>query len=159
MKILMVCLGNMFRSPMAAGILKDKLHKKNIENVEVDSAGFESHNINQPADPRATELMKKNGIDISDHVMRMFSANDFEIYDKIYVMDSGAYRDTTYFARNEKDIKKIEFLTNIIYPDKYQAVPDPNNCTSGTLVKVYQLLDKVCESLANKIEESQSNKN
>lgn len=148
MKILMVCIGNMLRSPMAAGILKDKLNKRNIKNIEVHSAGFESHHINNPADIRAIELSKTHGIDITNHIMRMFSANDFEIYDKIYVMDSGAYHDTIYFARNNEDIKKVDFLTNVIYPGKNQAVPDPYHCAIATLHKVYILLNKTCDSLA-----------
>ncbi len=155
MKILMVCIGNLLRSPMAAGILKDKLQKNNLRDIEVHSAGFESYHINNPADIRAIELMKENGINITEHVMRMFSVHDFEVYDKIYVMDSGAYRDITYFARNDEDLKKIDFLSNIIYPDKYQSIPDPFHCASGTLIKVYNLLDTACDKLAKELAKSQ----
>jgi protein-tyrosine phosphatase len=140
---------------MAAGILKDKLAKKGINNIEVHSAGFESHHINQPADIRAIELMKSHGIDITGHVMRMFSARDFEIYDKIYVMDAGAYRDTIYFAKSEEEVSKVDFLTNILYPGKNQAIPDPYHCAQGTLIKVYEILNKSCEKLANQIVKSQ----
>jgi len=155
MKILMVCIGNLLRSPMAAGILKNKLHKKDLNHIEVYSAGFESHHINQPADIRAIELMKSSGIDITDHVMRMFSAGDFEKFDKIYVMDSGAFKDITYFARNDEDLKKIEYLTNTIYPKKYQSIPDPAHCAEGTLHKVYSLIDKACDSLADELIKTQ----
>lgn len=156
MKILMVCLGNILRSPMAAGILKDKLRKKNINNITVDSAGFESHHINYSADIRAVELLKPIGIDISDHIMRLFSARDFEKYDKIFVMDSGAYRETMYFARTEEDIKKVDFLTNIIFPGKNHAIPDPYHCSVHTLQKVYNLLDKACDKLANELSKNTS---
>ncbi len=156
MKILMVCVGNLLRSPMAAGILKDKLKKKNINDIEVGSAGFESHHINNSADIRAIELLSSHGIDISDHVMRMFSARDFETYDKIFVMDSGAYRDTLYFARNEEDLQKVDFLTNLIYPTQNQAIPDPYHCSVNTLLKVYNLLDKACSKLADDISKSQA---
>jgi protein-tyrosine phosphatase len=87
--------------------------------------------------------------------MRMFSAADFEKYNKIYVMDSAAYHDTLYFARNDKDIRKIDFLTNLVYPKKNQAIPDPYHCSEITLHKVYGLIDKACDKLARDIINSQ----
>ena len=151
MKILMVCPGNMLRSPMAAGILNDKLTKRKINNIIAESAGFESHHINNCADIRAIELLKNYGIDISHHLMRMFSSRDFEKYDKIYVMDSIAYHDTLYFARSDNDLIKVDFLTNQIYPGKNHTIPDPYHCSIHTLSKVYKMIDKACEKLADNL--------
>ena len=146
MKILFVCLGNICRSPIAEGILKQKLEKNGIE-AEVDSAGFESYHINEPPDPRAVKIAKKKGINISENRCRLFVADDFDIFDVIYVMDSSNYRDVQYFSRNDKDMDKVKYLLSVI-DGKNQSIPDPYYGGESGFENIYKLIEEACEKIA-----------
>ena len=80
----MVCLGNICRSPLAEGILKQKT--KHL-NLTIDSAGTAGYHIGKSPDPRAVAIAKKHDINISKLKARQFSRIDFENFDTIYVMD------------------------------------------------------------------------
>ncbi|MCD4745490.1 MAG: low molecular weight phosphotyrosine protein phosphatase [Bacteroidales bacterium] len=150
MKILFVCLTDTCRAPLAAEILKEKLKKRNIVG-EVDSAGFESFHINDPPEKRVIKIGKKHEIDISAYRARLFKTEDFDNFDKIFVMDSTDYRNIKYFIRNEKDKKKIDYVMNVLKPGKNQAVPDPFYRKLGDCEKVYNLLDKACNKIADSL--------
>ncbi len=83
MKILMVCLGNICRSPLAEGIMKSKAKKYNLE-IEIDSAGTAAYHAGEMPDPRSMEVAAKNGIDLSDQRARKFHPIDFDTFDKIF---------------------------------------------------------------------------
>ncbi len=146
-KILFVSLGNVCRSPLAEGILKNKIKKSNKKAI-IDSAGFESFNINEPPQKKAIEFAKKKGIDISEMRCRLFSVEDFDIFDEIYVMNSGNYRECQYFSRNEKDMKKVKYLMHVTSkPNK--TIPNPNYFSEGGLEKTYKMLDEACDKIAD----------
>jgi protein-tyrosine phosphatase len=154
MKILFVCLGNICRSPLAEGILKHRLRENNLEAV-VESAGFESYHINEHPDQRAIKTARKYGIDISDYTCRLFTTDDFDKYDVIYVMESANYRDVTYFARNDEDLRKIQFLMSVV-DGKNDAVPDPYFGDEGGFDDTFQLIDKACSRIIDKIKNAES---
>ena len=79
-KILMVCLGNICRSPLAQGILNSKI----TSNTFVDSAGTAAYHVGNPPDPRSTEIAKQKGIDISQYRARKFTKEDFTKFDQIF---------------------------------------------------------------------------
>lgn len=149
MKILFVCLGNICRSPLAEGILKDKLAKKDIEAL-VESAGFESYHINEHPDKRAVKIARKHGIDISDYSCRLFTTEDFEKFDKIYVMESANYRDVKYFARDDKDMEKVQFLMSVL-SGKNDPVPDPYFGDEEGFEKTFQQINKACEKIVENL--------
>ena len=76
-KVLMVCLGNICRSPLAEGLLKSKV---NPEEVFVDSAGTSNYHIGDAPDPRSVSVAHKYGVDITDQLGRQFKIKDFGIY-------------------------------------------------------------------------------
>lgn len=155
MNILMVCMGNICRSPLAEGILKKKLADHNIKKeVIVDSAGMESFHIGDSPDCRAQQIAKKYGIDISAHRARLFQKKDFDSFDKIYVMDSMNYRDVLYFARNESDKEKIDFLMNELFPGTNKSVPDPWYGGMEDFEIAYQMINSVCKNIVKKIAEN-----
>src|SRR5689334_17375007 len=109
MKILMVCLGNICRSPMAEGILRKMAEARGI-NLTVDSAGTGGWHVGEHPDKRAVLTARKFDIDISRLTGRQFdAANDFDSFDRIYVMDASNYKDVLKMARNESDRLKVDY--------------------------------------------------
>ena len=86
MDVLFVCLGNICRSPMAAGILKHIYDENNIDGI-VESAGTMDWNVGSQADPRAVSAARANGVDVSRHRARQVAPGDFERFDIIFAMD------------------------------------------------------------------------
>ena len=151
MKILMVCLGNICRSPLAEGILKEKLKKYKII-AEVDSSGTSDYHFGQSPDYRTVEVAEKHNIDINSHRGRHFTAKDFGIYDRIYTMDSSNYRNVTSLARNENERSKVEMILNVTNPGKNNDVPDPYYSGNEGFELIYRLLDQACEIIAESLE-------
>jgi protein-tyrosine phosphatase len=148
MKILFVCHRNDTVSPLAAGILKEKLKKRNIQAF-VDSAGFEPHILGEPPDQHAISFALKKGIDISGHVIRLFSSRDFDDFDKIFVTDYQTFKDVVFSARDANDKKKVDYLMNVILPGANRAVPYPQNLSPVDFDTTYKLIKKACEKLAD----------
>lgn len=157
MKVLFVSLGNICRSPLAAGILRNKLNERNYD-AEIESAGFEPYHIGLEVEQRTISIAEKHGINIEKHGMRLFSTEDFDTYDRIYVMDQKNYRDAIDMARNEEDKKKVDFVMNAIEPGVNKIVPDPFYGTSSDFEKVFIKLDEACELIAESIIQEEQNK-
>ncbi len=145
MKVLMVCLGNICRSPLAEGILKAKIKEKGL-NWMVDSAGTGSWHVGDLPDPRSVVTARKNNINITDQRARQFHASDLDEFDLILTMDKTNYRDVLRFATTEKQRSKVQLIMNFIYPGKNMDVPDPYWDDEG-FDKVYQMLVEACESV------------
>jgi protein-tyrosine phosphatase len=150
----MVCLGNICRSPIAEGLMQEKIERYALD-ATVDSAGFESFHINDTPDYRSISVMNEHGIDISSQRMRLFRLSDFEHFDRIYIMDSNNFRDVKTMARNEKDIAKVDYILNVLQPGSNLEVPDPYYGGVTGFEKVYQMLDKATEKIASEIKMSQ----
>lgn len=147
-KILMVCLGNICRSPLAEGILKSKIDSN---NVYVDSAGTGHWHIGKKPDLRSIEVAKKHQLDITDQRGRQFSKQDFDDFDYIFVMDNSNKKDVLSIARNDSDKEKIHLMLNEIFPNENMDVPDPYYGGSEGFQNVYRMLDLSCDSIANRL--------
>ena len=147
-KVLMVCLGNICRSPLAEGILKAKTF---LKEVSVDSAGTSSYHIGNPPDKRSIEIAKKHNIDITDQRGRKFVVSDFDKFDIIYAMDSSNYRTILQLARNESDKQKVRIILNELFPNENLDVPDPYNGGEHGFRVVYDMLDQACDEIVKKI--------
>ena len=150
MKILMVCLGNICRSPLAEGILQAKANSKGLD-IKVDSAGTGGWHVGQGPDHRAVAIANKYGIDISQQQARQFSSTDFEGFDIIYAMDGSNLSDIVSLANSNEDIEKVRLILNEITPEDNTPVPDPYYGVDDGFEKVYQLLDAACEMITKKI--------
>lgn len=146
----MVCLGNICRSPMAEGIMKQKFKKHNLD-IETDSAGFEPFHEGDKPDRRGIATMKEHGIDISNQRSRLFSSNDFDRFDYIYVMDGMNHANVMSVARDEKDRKKVDFILNKIFPGENRHVPDPYYGGDDGFERVYNMLDKACDVILKEL--------
>ena len=149
MKILMVCLGNICRSPLAEGILS---HKTKHLNISVDSAGTAAYHVGEPPDKRSIEIAKKYNIDLSNQRARQFSRKDFEEFDIIYAMDTSNYAHLISLSENKKEQDKIRLILNEINPLACESVPDPYYGTGDGFQIVYDMLDKACNKILSSIE-------
>jgi protein-tyrosine phosphatase len=149
MKILMVCLGNICRSPLADGMLRNKVQKEGL-NIQVDSAGTSNHHSGQHPDTRMTQVAKSRGIDLSFLVARQFTSNDFEEFDIIYVMDDSNYQNVIQLASNENQTKKVRMLLSEIN-NQNNSVPDPYFGGEQGFIDVFNLVDKATDSIIKKL--------
>ncbi len=146
-KVLMVCLGNICRSPLAEGILKSKVDP---DKVFVDSAGTAGYHVGNPPDHRSVAVARQNGLDISNQRCRKFSSIDFLEFDHIYVMDKSNFSNVMQLANTEDDRAKVKLLLEEIDFD-ISEVPDPYYGGADGFEKVYQMIDRACEAIAKKL--------
>jgi protein-tyrosine phosphatase len=149
MKILMVCLGNICRSPLAEGILQQKAGDAGL-NWMVDSAGTNGYHTGEPPHHLSIKVAKLNGIDISRQRSRKFTATDFEVYDKIYAMAEDVIDDMKRIAKNKFDDQKVELLLNELYPGQNRDVPDPWYGPEPGYHDVFALIDKACGEIVKR---------
>jgi protein-tyrosine phosphatase len=143
MKILMVCLGNICRSPLAHGIMEQMARAKGLD-WEVDSAGTGNWHVGEAPDRRSIRAASRHGIDISRQVCRLFRISDFDTYDHIFVMDGNNLSDVLAMARNKSDAAKVKLLLG----DK--IVPDPYY--DDTLFEpVFNLIEEGCREIIEQL--------
>ena len=109
MKILMVCLGNICRSPLAEGVMRHLINEQNL-GWEVASAGTGDWHVGNPPDMRGTAVAKEFGYDISAQRGRHFTSNLFDEFDHILVMDKNNYKDVLKLAKNDEQRNKVQFF-------------------------------------------------
>ena len=153
MKILMVCLGNICRSPLAEGILQDKAFKAGL-SWSVESAGTQSYHIGEAPHPLSQKIARENGIDIRNQRARRFIPEDFERFDKIYALASDVQYEIKRIAKNKYDESKIELLMNEIYPGENLDVPDPWSGPESGYHEAYKLIEACCDKIIQKAQGS-----
>ncbi|MDR6486040.1 protein-tyrosine phosphatase [Chryseobacterium vietnamense] len=147
MKILMVCLGNICRSPLAEGIMKTKLP----DHYVVDSAGTISMHEGEHPDKRAIKTAANHHIDISRQRSRPITRKDFETFDKIYCMDIDVLGDVVSKTKNEEERQKVSLFLEVLGDHQNAEVPDPYWGDMKDFEMVFQLLDKGCNAIRNQI--------
>lgn len=145
MKFLMVCLGNICRSPLAEGILRHKIEKEGLD-WEVDSAGTSGYHDGALPDVRSIAIAKEHGLDITDQKSRELTLQDLEDFDIIYVMDSSNYNNVMSLCENTRQKSKVRLIMNMVLPERNIAVPDPYWKDSG-FKNVYLMLEEACEAI------------
>ncbi|MFN8321948.1 MAG: low molecular weight protein-tyrosine-phosphatase [Chitinophagales bacterium] len=153
MKILMVCLGNICRSPIAHGLLQHKADKLNLK-WKVDSAGTSDWHEGELPNPKSIEVMKNHGVDITYQRSRPIIKQDLEDFDIIYVMDASNYQNVKNMAVNSDEIAKIHLIMNEVNPGHNQPVPDPWGLTEKHYEEVYEMLDKATDRVIEKFLEN-----
>jgi len=155
MKILMVCLGNICRSPLAEGVLQAKILEAGLP-WKVDSAGTNEYHIGEAPHPLSQKIARLHGIDISKQRKREFKADDFDKYDKIYAMAGDVLDEIKYIAGNKFDARKVDLFLNELFPGENVDVPDPYYGAEQGYHDVYRLINDGCEAIINKYSEVSS---
>jgi protein-tyrosine phosphatase len=146
-RILMVCLGNICRSPLAHGILQSKLSE---DHFYVDSAGTAAYHIGNAPDTRSIAVAKNNGIDISSQSARQFKVSDFDTFDYIYAMDQSNYTNIISLARNNSDIGKVKLFLEANDASINKNIPDPYYGDLSDFENVFTLINDTCNILSKK---------
>ena len=146
-RILMVCLGNICRSPLAHGIMASKLPS---EGFFIDSAGTGNYHLGSAPDERSIKVAKQNGIDISNQMCRQFTVSDFDAFDHIFVMDANNFSNVIKLARNPKDMSKVRLIVDVLN-DTIKEVPDPYHGDNKEFESVYQMLEEACDVIATQL--------
>jgi protein-tyrosine phosphatase len=146
-KILMVCLGNICRSPLAEGIMRSKLSNDFI----VDSAGTGGWHAGELPDKRSISTAKNRGLDITSQRARQFKISDFDTFDYIYVMDNSNYNDVMALAPNEEAKSKVKLILNELFPNENVDVPDPYYGGQDGFENVFDMLNEACDVIVGKL--------
>ena len=142
-KVLMVCLGNICRSPLAEGILDTITDSE----VLVDSAGTAGYHVGNPPDPRSIAVAAANGIDISGQRCRQFRQEDFDYFDYILAMDRENLQVIKGLARDTADLEKVSLLLEAGNMGEME-VPDPYYGGADGFQKVFSLIQNACQNLS-----------
>ncbi len=149
MRILMVCLGNICRSPIAEGVMKYKASEHGLD-WEVDSAGTGSYHIGSKPHLYSQEICASKGIDITDQSARQFDESDFEQFDKIYAMDNSVYSDLAQLGKHSEQLNKLTLFLDELEETPGQSVPDPYYGGKDGYEHVYALIERTCNKIIQK---------
>ena len=151
-KVLMVCLGNICRSPIAEGLLRHKARIKNL-TITTDSAGTNGFHDGEAPDRRTQKNALSHQVDISDLRSRRFTTNDLTNFDIIYTMDANNYRTVLAMCSTDEERNKVKMILNELYPNSNSAVPDPYYLGEDGFENVYKLLDEATDVIVEKFKE------
>ena len=149
MKILMVCLGNICRSPLAEGILQDKSFKAGL-HWSIESAGTDSYHIGDAPHPLSQKVARMNGIEICDQRARKFAAEDFERFDKIYALAKDVIDEMKRIAKDKFDRSKVDLLMNELCPGENMDVPDPWSGPEEGYHRAFEMINAACEAIVRR---------
>lgn len=146
MKILMVCLGNICRSPLAQGIMEHKAAAAGL-NWQVDSAGTGEWHRGEPPHRLSIKVAAQNGVDISKQRARTYMPEDMLHFDRIYFMDKNNYQEGQRIAGKLWQPAKAALLLDVLQPHPLQEVPDPYYSTEQAYHEVFNLISDACEAI------------
>lgn len=149
MRILMVCLGNICRSPIAEGVMQQKIKQYGLD-WEVASAGTESYHIGEAPHRFSQKVCLAHGIDISGQRAQLFKKADLRRYDKIYAMAKDVYHEIEAIGGHNADMGNVELFLNELQPGSNASVPDPYYGGEEGFEPVYEMINKTCDAIIQK---------
>jgi protein-tyrosine phosphatase len=148
-RILMVCLGNICRSPLAEGILRDKARAAGLD-WEIDSAGTNGYHTGESPHPLSVKVARHNGVDIGNQRARRFTAADFQRFDKIYAMAGDVIDEMRRIAGRQFDGSKVDLLMNEVHPGHNEDIPDPWFGPEPGYHEVFAMIDQAADKIIAK---------
>lgn len=151
MKLLIVCLGNICRSPMVEGALRARLAASALAGrVQVDSAGTGGWHAGEPPDRRAIACARGHGVDISGQRARQLTAQDFDAFDWVLCADRANLRDVLRVAPAARR-DRIGLLLAWSGLDPDSDVPDPYTGGSEDFEQVWRLVDSAAQAVVARL--------
>ncbi len=153
-RVLMVCLGNICRSPLAQHVMEHLVAQRGLsDKIEVDSAGTYGGHAGDLPDPRMRRAASKRGYQLT-HRARRVTGSDLADFDLIVGMDSSNVSDLRMMAASPEEVAKIDMMGRYIrrFPH-YDYVPDPFYEGAEGFELVLDLLEDACSNLLDHIEE------
>lgn len=157
LRVLMVCMGNICRSPTAEGVLRQRLEKAGLaQRIAVDSAGTYGGHAGDPPDPRAQRHAAKRGVDLSRQRARLVDAEDFRRFGLILAMDEDNLQALERWRPPEAPAPRLlmEFARR---PGAPKTVPDPYYGGPEGFETVLDLIEDACDGLVDYLHRSQGN--
>jgi protein-tyrosine phosphatase len=146
MKILLVCLGNICRSPMAEGILRHMARARDLDWT-IDSAGTSGHHAGEAPDRRAQQAMAQRGMDISGLRSRPVRPADLDAFDLLLAMDRSNLEDLMALALGPEHAGKIKLIMDLVPGHPLREVPDPWYGGPEGFDQVHDMLASACAKL------------
>lgn len=146
MRILMVCLGNICRSPIAEGVLKAKAAAAGLD-WEIDSAGTEKYHIGKPPHQFSQNICRNYGIDISGQRARRFTPADLTGYDLVYAMADDVLDAIHRISGSKGDYSHVKLFLDELEPGSGKSVPDPWYGDETGYAGVYEMIDACCDAI------------
>ncbi len=146
MKILMVCLGNICRSPMAEGVLRHLARERGVK-LTIDSAGTEGYHVGEAPDRRARSTMKRFGMDIDHLRARQVRREDLDRFDLLLAMDGTVLEEVRAMAPDARAAARVRGMMEFAPRIDPREVPDPYYGDEGDFEEVYRLLHAACNGL------------
>ncbi len=151
MNLLVVCLGNICRSPMAEGALRARLASSPLAGrVQVDSAGTGGWHAGEPPDRRAIACARGHGVDISGQRARQLSAADFDAFDWILCADRANLRDVLRLAPADRR-DRVALLLEWAGIAPGSDVPDPYTGGPEDFQQVWRLVDSAAQAVVARL--------
>lgn len=152
LRVLMVCSGNICRSPTAEGVLRAKLEKAGLaDRIAVDSAGTQGLHAKEPPDPRAQAHARKRGYDLSALRARKIVAEDFMRFHRILAMDEGHLAWLTDKASPESPARVGLIMASARRHSNRKEVPDPYYGSDRDFERVLDLVEDACDGLVDEL--------
>ena len=153
-RVLLVCMGNICRSPTAHGVMQHKLTKRNLNHlIEVASAGTHAYHVGEKSDSRSRATAKRKGIDMEFIRARKISVLDHDKFDYILAMDEDNLELISYYAPDnaKADIRLFLDFANSSGKCSETVVPDPYYGGDEGFENVFRLVDLGCDALIEHI--------
>ena len=148
--VLMVCLGNICRSPLAEAALRKHTHQMGLD-VRIDSAGTGDWHVGHAPDPRAQEVaLRLGGIDISGLRARQLVRDDFHRFDHIIAMDHSNFRNLEKLAPSRSSAR-MSMLLDHLPGCEGQAVADPYYGDIADFENCWREVEAAVRSLAESL--------
>lgn len=148
MNILFVCLGNICRSPVAEGILR-QICEQNQLHWHIDSAGLSDWHKGANPDARSIHNARKNGTDISSIISRPLLEDDFDKFDEILLMDRQNLKEIQRFHSFVPHAHKVRLAGTYLHVTNPPEVPDPYYGDEQDFQKVYDLLFTIAQAMVS----------
>ena len=146
-RVLMVCMGNICRSPTAHGVLTQRVADAGLgDRIVVDSAGTHDYHVGRPPDERAQQHAARRGYDLSAQRARQLKAQDFDDFDLVLVMDDAnqhAARALCPPGQRHKLRRLTDFSTRL----RASEVPDPYYGGAAGFEAVLDLVEDACDGV------------